>query len=60
MQAAGSIAEQSVAKAKLSGQEPSLDVKVLIGAVQQALSDFATPPNEEQLAARQEQAAASV
>lgn len=54
MQAAAGIAQQQAAKAKLTGQEPTLDAKLLIGAVQQALADFATPPTPEQAKERQE------
>lgn len=59
MQAIAGVVQQEGAKSKLTGNEPDLNIQKLVATVGQALSDFTTPPDEKQLAARQEQAAAN-
>jgi hypothetical protein len=56
MQAISAVIQQTKAKAQLTGQQetPSVDLQMLIGAVQQAVGDAVTPPSPEEVKQRQE------
>lgn len=51
--AVGAYAQQEAMKSKVTGQPPVIDPKALIGAISQALTESATPPPKEVVAARE-------